>query len=580
MRYFFGIVSRISPTTLIIAAIIFLSSIAVRADIFTVDISTDDNFLTACSAAPADCSLRGAITAAALTLGPDTIFLPAGTFTLTLASTNEDANVNGDLDIVAGNSISIVGANARTTNIQAGTIGGSSGNGIDRVFDIMVGGTLSIDKVTVRNGRAPAAGGGLRNAGNLAVTNSTIANNRTTTSGGGGIEILAGTTTTVLNSTLSGNSIGSSSGGAIRTIGTAQVFIANTTMSGNTAFQTGGGAIRAQSGAGGLITITNCTITGNTLLSNTGGGVSNSNTMQIRNTIISGNTAPAQPDVSNTAFISGGNNLIGNAGTSTGWVASDLLNNTGANLGPLQNNGGPGDTHFLGSGSTAIEAGQACVNDGTCTIFNAPALLASDQRGAARSGVTDIGAFESNNTFIADLPIGSVNFPYSQPLIPESGVFTYCVSSGILPPGLSGFTGCLPPLNARGFAPSVLIALAGTPTTPGIYNFAITGTNGPNSGTTNYRLVVNAFPSAANVSVQGRVMASQDRALRNAVVSISGANGFFRTARTGSLGYYRLDDIPAGESYVISVFSKQFAFVPRVLSISGDLADLDFIAVE
>lgn len=376
---------------------------SINAATFTVDTTTDDVALSACTDATAnDCSLRGAITAANVTTGADIIILPAETYTLTVASTNEDANADGDLDITANSGITLNGANARTTIIQAGTVGGVNGNGIDRVFDILAGGSLSLDNVTVRNGRVGTAGGGIRSGGNLIVNHTTVANNRTTgTSGGGGFEILTASNTTILDSTISGNSINASSGGGIRTIGSAQVFIANTTISGNTAAQTGGGGIRAQSGAGGLLTITNCTITGNALTANTGGGLSNSNTMRIRNTIVSGNTAGGNPDVSGT-FASGGTNLIGVQGTSSGWMTTgataDLLNNPNANPGALQNNGGATDTHSVAAGSAALNAGQNCVVDSSCITFNAPANLTNDQRDAGfarqQDANVDIGAFE------------------------------------------------------------------------------------------------------------------------------------------------------------------------------------------
>ena len=61
-------------------------------------------------------------------------------------------------------------------------------------------------------------------------------------------------------------------------------------------------------------------------------------------------------------------------------------NPTNANLGSLQNNGGPTDTEALGSNSPAINAG----NDAT-----APSR---DQRGYIRPDTSDIGAFEFNGT--------------------------------------------------------------------------------------------------------------------------------------------------------------------------------------
>src|SRR5262245_3192949 len=64
-------------------------------------------------------SLREAITCANSTPGPDTITVPAGTYTLTITGADEDANQTGDLDIT--DDLTITGADQSTTIIQAGT---------------------------------------------------------------------------------------------------------------------------------------------------------------------------------------------------------------------------------------------------------------------------------------------------------------------------------------------------------------------------------------------------------------------------------------------------------------------------
>ncbi len=80
-------------------------------------------------------SLRQAIICANDTPGPDTITVPAGTYTLTIAGADENGAATGDLDIT--DDLTINGAGLATTIIQAGALGhkDSGGpNGIDRVF--------------------------------------------------------------------------------------------------------------------------------------------------------------------------------------------------------------------------------------------------------------------------------------------------------------------------------------------------------------------------------------------------------------------------------------------------------------
>ena len=66
------------------------------------------------------------------------------------------------------------------------------------------------------------------------------------------------------------------------------------------------------------------------------------------------------------------------------------LPNTDPLLGPLQDNGGPTETHALLPGSPAIDAGDD-------SIVGEPLLLTTDQRGQPRlqGAHVDIGAYET-----------------------------------------------------------------------------------------------------------------------------------------------------------------------------------------
>ena len=104
---------------------IAFTSLANVAD-FTVDTIVDIPGLSACTPAPADCSLRGAIDASNSTLGMDIIYVPMGTYSLTAVGPDEDGNTTGDLDIA--DSVIIGGAGPGLTIIDGLTA--------DRVFHI------------------------------------------------------------------------------------------------------------------------------------------------------------------------------------------------------------------------------------------------------------------------------------------------------------------------------------------------------------------------------------------------------------------------------------------------------------
>lgn len=89
-------------------------------------------------------------------------------------------------------------------------------------------------------------------------------------------------------------------------------------------------------------------------------------------------------------------------------------------------------------------------------------------------------------------------------------------------------------------------------------------------------------PTAASGSISGRVRTPDGRGIQNAVVTIEGGGlASPVTVVTSSFGMYRFDNIPAGQTYVVTVKAKRFAFeMPsRTVSVTDDLAGVDFVAV-
>ena len=54
--------------------------------------------------------------------------------------------------------------------------------------------------------------------------------------------------------------------------------------------------------------------------------------------------------------------------------------------------------------------------------------------------------------------------------------------------------------------------------------------------------------------------------------------GNSRIVQTGSLGYYRFEDVSAGEVYVLAVSSKIYQFEPMVMTVNEDLFELNLTA--
>jgi hypothetical protein len=188
-----------------------------------------------------------------------------------------------------------------------------SGNNAVRVFVVASGAGLTLNDLTVANGRAFGGGGIFNDGGTLEVNNSTI----------------------------SGNSAHDNNGGI-----------------GNT----------------GTATVSNSTISGNS--ANNGGGILTSGgTATLKNTIVANNEG------GNCAALT-----LTDDGGNLEWPGNDCRFALSAdpNLGPLDANGGPTETHALQRPSAAIDAAVACPPPAT------------DQRGVSRpqGAACDIGAFE------------------------------------------------------------------------------------------------------------------------------------------------------------------------------------------
>lgn len=86
-----------------------------------------------------------------------------------------------------------------------------------------------------------------------------------------------------------------------------------------------------------------------------------------------------------------------------------------------------------------------------------------------------------------------------------------------------------------------------------------------------------AVPTAAGVTVSGRVLTSDGRGVTNARVSITDSTGNVVTFVTGRRGLYRFDEIEVGQSYVVSVASRRFNYEPRLIELSDNVTDLNFV---
>ena len=85
--------------------------------------------------------------------------------------------------------------------------------------------------------------------------------------------------------------------------------------------------------------------------------------------------------------------------------------------------------------------------------------------------------------------------------------------------------------------------------------------------------------TAAAVTIGGRVLTPTGRGLRNALVTLTEADGTTRTVLTGNAGAFRFTDVTIPQTVSVTVRSKSYRFIPRIISPDADFNDLEFMGL-
>ena len=439
--------------------------------------------------------------------------------------------------------------NSTVSNNSTGILGGGG---------IYASGNFTIDNSTVTVNATSAQGGGITTLGLTMITNSIISNN-TATNEGGGIYLQGSLTKTITNSTITGNSATSTGGGATFAI-TTDVTITGSTITNNIVNPArngssnnpgrGGGGIHFRSGSNGTKTITNSTISGNearrtgaAVNTGTGGGVfvDLSSSLVINNSTISGNIAE----------------------NSGGGVFTD--NDANGNLGNRMRS----ITNSTIVNNTATESGGGVFNNGT------PAT------GSVFNLRNSIFANNTDNGTSPDL--GGTFDSQGYNLIEDT---TGATINGDTATNITGQDPLLAPLADNGGMTFTHALLAGSPAIDAAdpANFPATDQRGvirPIDGDGNGSALpdIGSFertaPTASGAIVSGRVT-NNNRGISGVIISLTDGQGNNRTARTNQFGYFRFEEVEAGQTYIIEAHSKRFLFAPQVITLNENLTNLNF----
>ena len=346
-------------------------------------------------------SLRAAILEANALAGRQVIQVPAGVYRLTRAGF-DDAGFFGDLDIAGNLTIEAIGG---TVQIDGGDL--------DRVVHV-VGASVTLNGISLRNGTA-AFGGGLYNAGgNVSLANLTVDSNIATgavNSGGGGLLNDAGTlalenvivsnnkadldgagiysiagTLNVKSSTISNNAATLNGGGMAIVATTAN--IDSTTVLSNTSVRDGAGIAIASNS---VVTVIGSTIDSNAAARYGGGLHSNSSMVSVSNTTIGKNSA--------TISGAGVNNELGSMSLLNSSVYQNAATVDGGGIDNFQ--GIVSVTGTTVSSNTAGQNGAGIVNfaGGTMKLINS--TITQNAGTVFGGGIWNAGVVQVGNTIVA-----------------------------------------------------------------------------------------------------------------------------------------------------------------------------------
>jgi hypothetical protein len=390
-------------------------------------------------------------------------------------------------------------------------------------------------------------------AGTLTITNTTGASNllisgnntsRVFFVDSGGNLTINGVTITYGNGTGTTNSSFNNVGGGIANFG-GTMTLTNSTVSGNTA-NNGGGIFND---FGGTVTLTNSAVSGNTAAF--GGGIYNdvSSTMTLTNSTVSGNTA--------------NNGGIFNFGGTLNLTSVTVTNNRATNTNCTTCAGGINNFNSgIANLNNTIVAGNFNANAGSPDFFGAISSTSSFNIIGNGLGTTGITNGTNGNQ------VGTPANPIDARLAPLADNGGATQTHALLPdsPAIDKGNSFTLTTDQRGFARPV-------------DNLTIpNATDGDGSDIGAFE--VQFAPTAATVAVSGRVMTMSGRGIANVRLSLTDTNGQIRTATTTSFGYYRFDDVQAGETYILSASGKHYTFsqAVQVLNINEETEAVNFIA--
>jgi hypothetical protein len=182
---------------------------------------------------------------------------------------------------------------------------------------------------------------------------------------------------------------------------------------------------------------------------------------------------------------------------------------------------------------------------------NAGALLRDCNAATTGRISCSVGGFPNNNPASGNTGIGEINNTNNQILL----TVTFAVAANAVPGATTPLT--LTNVNASNDATDLFL--------PTVANGTVTI----------------AGPTAASVSVSGRVASLHGKGIRNVRLTLTSAKGESQTVLSGEAGHYEFADVSVGETYILTITAKHYTFTnpSQVINVNEEISEYNFVGV-
>ncbi|HLA95930.1 MAG TPA: carboxypeptidase-like regulatory domain-containing protein [Pyrinomonadaceae bacterium] len=79
-------------------------------------------------------------------------------------------------------------------------------------------------------------------------------------------------------------------------------------------------------------------------------------------------------------------------------------------------------------------------------------------------------------------------------------------------------------------------------------------------------------PTAAMVSISGRITTIGGQPISRVSVIVEGPGGLIMSAITNTFGNFHINNIQAGQTYIVSARHRRYEFAPQVISVNDEIS--------